>query len=256
MTCRSSPAQGIHEDGAGTREGDALISSLTALQDTTSSHGPTDVFFDEKVVRRHIDEMMVSARDAEAAAAATTTAVKDKEEDDDKVSYVADTLRYILHGIDKKGDGDAAGEKSSLGVTTEATAAARAEGGAQTVTGVTSTTLTTARTSAADGGNNTDHHTSTRRTTSGAAAERIGRTPQEIRMLMKLLTRHVYRSRRSNLIYFRQEEGTTDTEADRDSSGPFHSRYTLLLITRTFDVLFFRFLSFLKQKTKCTGTYV
>ena len=53
MTCAGSPDQSVHSDGFGRVKGDRLLSSFTVLQDTTSRHGPTEVFFPSAVTDAH-----------------------------------------------------------------------------------------------------------------------------------------------------------------------------------------------------------
>lgn len=53
MTCSGSPDQSVHADGQGLGKDDRLLSSFTVLQDTTSAHGPTEVFFPAELTLAH-----------------------------------------------------------------------------------------------------------------------------------------------------------------------------------------------------------
>jgi len=68
MTCAGSPDQSVHADGRGLGKNDRLLSSFTVLQDTTSAHGPTEVFFPSELTSAHATsagKALVAATDGE-----------------------------------------------------------------------------------------------------------------------------------------------------------------------------------------------
>ena len=71
MTCAGSPDQSVHSDGQGLGKNDRLLSSFTVLQDTTSAHGPTEVFFPSELTSAHATsagKALVKATDGEYGA--------------------------------------------------------------------------------------------------------------------------------------------------------------------------------------------
>ena len=71
MTCAGSPDQSVHSDGQGLGKNDRLLSSFTVLQDTTSAHGPTEVFFLSELTSAHATsagKALVKATDGEYGA--------------------------------------------------------------------------------------------------------------------------------------------------------------------------------------------
>ena len=58
----------MHADGQGLGKNDRLLSSFTVLQDTTSAHGPTEVFFPSELTSAHATsagKALVAAADGE-----------------------------------------------------------------------------------------------------------------------------------------------------------------------------------------------
>ena len=77
MTCAGSPDQSVHSDGQGLGKNDRLLSSFTVLQDTTSAHGPTEVFFPSELTSAHATsagKALVKATDGEYGARFKTIA--------------------------------------------------------------------------------------------------------------------------------------------------------------------------------------